>query len=90
MFTIGANEIKLDLGAKFTGVLTKEQITDDPDVKLNEMFKIGDQVDVFVIRVEDGKGIATVSKKRVDADNSWVVLKDAHENGVDLEGMLCS
>ncbi len=90
VFTIGQNEIKLDLGAKFTGVLTKEQITDDPDVKLNEMFKIGDQVDVFVIRVEDGKGIATVSKKRVDADNSWVVLKDAYENNVDLEGKIVS
>ena len=90
VFTIGQNEIKLDLGAKFTGVLTKEQITDDPDVKLNEMFKIGDKVDVFVIRVEDGKGIATVSKKRVDADNSWTVLRDAHENGVDLEGKIVS
>ena len=90
VFTIGENEIKLDLGAKFTGVLTREQITDDPDVKLHEMFKIGDQVDVFVIRVEDGKGIATVSKKRVDADNSWTVLRDAHENGVDLEGKIVS
>ena len=90
VFTIGPNEIKLDLGAKFTGVLTKEQITDDPDVKLNEMFKIGDQVDVFVIRVEDGKGIATVSKKRVDADNSWTVLRDAFENKTDLEGKIVS
>ncbi|MBQ8414173.1 MAG: bifunctional 4-hydroxy-3-methylbut-2-enyl diphosphate reductase/30S ribosomal protein S1 [Clostridia bacterium] len=90
VFTIGQNEIKLDLGAKFTGVLTREQITDDPDVKLSEMFKIGDQVDVFVIRVEDGKGIATVSKKRVDADNSWVVLKDAHENGTVIEGKIVS
>ena len=90
VFTIGQNEIKLDLGAKFTGVLTKEQITDDPDVKLNEMFKIGDQVDVFVIRVEDGKGIATVSKKRVDADNSWVVLKDAFDNNTTLEGKIVS
>ena len=90
VFTIGQNEIKLDLGAKFTGVLTREQITDDPDVKLHEMFKIGDQVDVFVIRVEDGKGIATVSKKRVDADNSWVVLKDAHENNTVIEGKIVS
>ena len=48
VFTIGQNEIKLDLGAKFTGVLTKEQITDDPDAKLAEMFKVGDSVDVFV------------------------------------------
>ena len=90
VFTIGQNEIKLDLGAKFTGVLTKEQITDDPDAKLSEMFKVGDEVEVFVIRVEDGKGLATVSKKRVDADNSWVVLKEAFENGKDFEGKVVS
>ena len=90
VFTISENEIKLDLGAKFTGVLTKEQITDDPSVKLAEMFKIGDEVDVFVIRVEDGKGLATVSKKRVDADNSWTILKDAFDNGVVLEGKVVS
>ena len=90
VFTIGENEIKLDLGAKFTGVLTKEQITDDPDAKLSEMFKVGDEVEVFVIRVEDGKGLATVSKKRVDADNSWVVLKEAYDNGATLEGKVAS
>ena len=88
--TIGKNEIKLDLGTKFTGVLEKEQITDDPTADLSEMFKVGDEFEVFVIRVEDGKGIATVSKKRVDADNSWVVLKDAYDNGEVLEGKIVS
>ena len=90
VMTIGENEIKLDLGAKFTGILPKEQITDDPTVKLNELFKINDEINVFVIRVEDGKGLATVSKKRVDKDNSWVVLKDAYENGEVLEGKVVS
>ena len=90
VFTISETEIKLDLGAKFTGVLTKEQITDDPAAKLPEMFKVGDEVEVFVIRVEDGKGLATVSKKRVDADNSWVILKDAYDNGETLEGKVVS
>ncbi len=90
VFTIGENEIKLDLGAKFTGVLAKEQITDDPAAKLSEMFKVGDEVEVFVIRVEDGKGIATVSKKRVDKDNSWVVLKAAFDNKEDIEGKVVS
>ena len=90
VFTISENEIKLDLGAKFTGVLTKEQITDDPAAKLSEMFKVGDEIEVFVIRVEDGKGLATVSKKRVDADNSWVVLKEAFESGEILEGKVVS
>ncbi len=90
IFTIGENEIKLDLGAKFTGVLAKEQVTDDPSAKLSEMFKIGEEIEVFVIRVEDGKGIATVSKKRVDKDNSWVELRDAYNAGEDLEGKVVS
>ena len=90
VYTIGQNEIKLDLGAKFTGVLTKEQITDDPNAVLSDMFKVGDEVEVFVIRVEDGKGLATVSKKRVDSDNSWVILKNAYDNGEILEGKIVS
>ena len=90
VFTIGKGEIKLDLGAKFTGVLTKDQITDDPSAVLEDMFKVGDEIEVFVIRVEDGKGIATVSKKRVDRDNSWVVLKNAFDNGEVLEGKVVS
>jgi len=90
VFTISENEIKLDFGTKVTGVLVREQITDDPAVKLSEMFKIGDEVDVFVIRVDDKMGLATVSKKRVDADNSWVLLKDAYDNGETLEGKVVS
>ena len=88
--TIGKNEINLDLGTKFTGVLDKEQITDDPAADLSTMFKVGDEIEVFVIRVEDGKGLATVSKKRVDKDNSWVVLKNAFDNGEILEGKVVS
>ena len=88
--TIGDNEIKLDLGVKVTGVLTKEQITDDPTANLRDMFKIGDEIAVFVIRVDDKSGLATVSKKRVDSDNSWVALKDAYDNGDIVEGTVVS
>ena len=84
--TIGKNEIKLDLGTKVTGLLPKEQITDDPNANLSEMFKVGEELRVFVIQVKDSEGIARVSKKRVDADNSWVVLKEAYDNGEILEG----
>ena len=84
--TIGDNEITLDLGVKVTGVLTKEQITDDSSADLRDMFKVGEEISVFVIRVDDKMGLATVSKKRVDKDNSWVVIKEAYDNGDILEG----
>ena len=87
---ISDNELKLDLGVKVTGVLTKEQITDDPGANLRDMFKVGDEIAVFVIRVDDKTGLATVSKKRVDKDNSWIVIKEAYDNGEILDGKIVS
>ncbi len=90
VMTIGKNEIHLDLGAKTTGVLAKEQITDDPSADLSAMFKVGDEIEVFVIQVKDGEGVTRVSKKRVDADNSWVILKNAFDSEEILEGTVTS
>ena len=59
-------EIRLDLGAKLTGIITKDQITDSNDVNLADLFKIGDEVDAKVISKSDRDGIAILSKKMVD------------------------
>lgn len=75
-------ELQLDLGAKVTGVITADQATDDPSAKLTALFKVGDQIEAFVIRVSDVEGFATLSKKRVDSDKNWqavVAAKDSHE-----------
>lgn len=75
-------ELQLDLGAKVTGIIKAEQITDDPTARLTDMFKIGDAVEAFVIRVSDVEGVAELSKKRTDSDRQWktiVALKDSGE-----------
>ena len=88
--SINAGEIQLDLGAKVTGVVKLEQITDDPSAKLSEMFKIGDEVEAFVIRVSDRDGFAELSKKRVDSDKNWLKVVAAYENGENIEGKVIS
>ena len=52
------------------------------------MFAVGSEITAFVIRVEDGKGTATLSKKRVDADNSWVEIRNLYKEGATLEGTI--
>ena len=79
-------DLQLDLGAKVTGIIKAEQITDDPSVKLTEQFKVGDSVDAFVIRVSDIEGVAELSKKRVDSDKNWVKIVEASQNGEIVEG----
>ena len=83
---VNDGEIQLDIGAKVTGIIKADQITDDPSVKLTEMFKIGDAVKAFVIRVSDVEGFATLSKKRVDSDACWTKIVEAKDNDTVLEG----
>ena len=78
--------IYVDLGTKVTGVIEYDQITDEPGKKLSDMFKVGDEVTAFVIRVNDGDGFATLSKKRVDADKNWLKLVELYESGEVVEG----
>ena len=81
-------ELQLDLGAKVTGIIKAEQISDDSSVKLTEAFKVGDEVTGFVIRVSDIEGVAELSKKRVDADKNWVKIVEAEQSGEILEGKI--
>lgn len=86
--SISPNEIHVDLGTKVTGIITYDQITDDTSVKLEDMFKIGDEIDAFVIKVSDIEGTATLSKKRVDLIKNWQKIVDASVNGTTLTGKI--
>ncbi len=79
-------ELYLDFGAQVTGLIKAEQITDDSSVKLTEMYKPGDEIEAFVIRVSDIEGFAELSKKRVDSDKNWQKIVDASEQGDVLTG----
>ena len=83
-------EIQLDLGAKVTGFIKSEQVTDDPSCNLEEMFKVGDEIEAFVIRVSDVDGVATLSKKRVDADKNKIRIANAKDSGEILSGKVAS
>ncbi|MBO4869843.1 MAG: S1 RNA-binding domain-containing protein, partial [Clostridia bacterium] len=83
---ISNTEIKVDLGTKVTGILSYDDVTDEPGVKLDEVFKVGDQVTAYAVRVSDVDGVATLSKRKYDAKNNWQTIVDAYESGEYIEG----
>ena len=86
--SVSTNEIHLDLGAKTTGVIVHDKLTDDPNAKLTDLFKIGDEVKAKVIKVSDLDGIATLDKTRVDSDSNWEKVVAAYEAGETVEGKI--
>ena len=83
---VSDTELQLDLGAGVTGLIKAEQITDDSSVKLKELYKPGDTIEAFVIRVSDVEGYAELSKKRADADKNRSKILEAKTTGEMLSG----
>ncbi len=85
---IGYNnaEIYVDLGYKSDGIIPVEEYTDDPDFKPETTVKIGDEIEVFIVRVNDGEGNVMLSKKKVDSIRSIDVVEEAYENKTELTG----
>ena len=79
-------EIQLDLGAQVTGFIKPENISDDPSIKLTELYKKGDTIEARIWRLSDVDGIAELSKKAVDSAKNWQKIVDAAASGEILTG----
>lgn len=86
--SVSNTEVHVDIGSKVTGILTLENVTDDPSAKLENLFKVGDEIEAVAVRVSDIDGIATLSKKKVDAQNNWQKIVEAAENDTVIEGKI--
>lgn len=78
-------EVHVDLGAKVTGIITSNDII-DPMVKLADLYKVGDSVTAVAVRVSDVDGVATLSRRRIEASEKWESIVTAYNEGTILEG----
>jgi small subunit ribosomal protein S1 len=72
----------LDLGFKSEGSVNRDEFK-DPDA-----LQIGDEVEVFLENLEDEDGVVVLSKKKADFLRVWEKIKEAHESGAPVAGML--
>jgi len=86
--SVAPNEVHVDIGAKQAGIVPAEELTDDPTVKVEDMVKKGDTLELCVVKVNDQEGIVTLSKKRCDALVGFETLKKAYEEGTPVEGVI--
>lgn len=84
--SIGATEITVDLGIKQSGYIPLSELSDDPNVNVSDIVKVGDEIETFVIRVNDVEGTVMLSKKRLDAVRVWDDISNARTSRDILEG----
>ena len=85
---IRPNEVVVDLGAKQTGFVAKDEMTDNSDQSLDQVVSKGDEINLIVLKVNDQEGTVACSKKRCDAQAGYEEIKKAFEEGAVLEGVI--
>ncbi len=86
--SIGPNEVTVDLGTKHSGYIPISELSDDPDVKPEDVAKVGEEIETFVMRVNDVEGTVQLSKKRLDTVKNWDNIEEARENRTPVEGLV--
>lgn len=73
-------EAILNIGYKSDGVLTRNEYTNEPNVDLTKVIKVGDTMEVKVLKVNDGEGQVTLTYKRLAADRGNKRIEEAFNN----------
>ena len=91
VLTVDATQANVAIsGTGVEGVLTLRELTNDRDADINEFVKVGEVLDVLVLRQVVGKDTDTVtylvSKKRLEARKAWDKLVGREEEVVTVKG----
>ncbi len=83
---ISPSEIQVDIGRKQTGYVPIDEYSNDPTADPSKELKIGDELELMIMKTNDAEGTMMLSKRRLDATRAWSDICDALESGEVLEG----
>ena len=90
--SVTPTEVRVDVGRKQTGIIPLGELSSDPNAKTEDLVKVGDELDLIIMKTNDQEGTILLSKKILDAQNGIKVFIPASQatanRGGDLEALL--
>ncbi len=85
---ITPTEVQVELGIKYPGYIALTELSDDPTAKVEDIVKVGDEIESQVIQVSDRDCMVKLSKRRLDINKGWEEIEAARENETVMEGFV--
>ena len=83
VISITPTEVYVDVGRKQAGFIPADELSFGPVNNPNDFVKVGDEIELLIMKTNDVEGTIMLSKRRVDAKKDWDELeKLAEENAV--------
>ncbi len=90
VISIAPNEVIVDVGRKQSGFIPADELSNDPTLKPEDVVKVGDEVELLIMKTNDAEGTIMLSKRRVDAQKGWEELQKLAESDEVLTGKVAS
>ncbi len=74
--------VLVDIGRKSEGFVPSQELGGD------EELKVGDELEVFVLKPENEEGQPLLSKRRADWEKTWRRIMEAHQNQTIIDAMI--
>ncbi|MCH5299037.1 MAG: bifunctional 4-hydroxy-3-methylbut-2-enyl diphosphate reductase/30S ribosomal protein S1 [Ruminococcus sp.] len=88
--SVAPNEVIVDVGRKQSGYIPADELSNDPQAKPEDVVKVGDELELLIMKTNDVEGTIMLSKRRVDAQKGWEELKTLAESDEILTGKVAS
>ncbi len=88
VLSVSPTEIQVDIGRKQTGYIPYSEYSNDPHADPKAELKIGDTLNLIIMKTNDQEGVTMLSKKRYDAIAAWDEIVSAEGTDTILEGVV--
>lgn len=88
VISVQNGDISVNLNYKSDGIIPRSEFSEDPDINPADEVKAGDEINVFVVRVNDGDGNVLLSKKKVESRRNMDEIEEAFNNKLELKGKI--
>lgn len=75
------NGILIDIGSKTEAIIPLKELSGVPFENPEEIIKVGEEKEFYILKDEDEEGQITLSLKRVSMAKSWAVLEELRQAG---------
>ena len=86
VISTAGEEVSVNLGYKSDGIIPRGEFSSDASVVPSKVVQPGDEIEVFVVRVNDGDGNVLLSKKKVESQKGMEEIEKAFEEKATVTG----
>ena len=88
VISVKDDEVYVDIRYRADGIIKTDEMTDEERGNTHEHFHEGEEIDVYVIKLDDGEGNVMLSTRRVEGLKNWTKLMEKYEAGETVEALI--